>query len=379
MLWGEDAARARALAERLAADPALLAPGDASVAYITVTTLMFTGGYGPVLAVADGLCAMAAQTGSRAMLLGGVSGRGLARWGMGDLLAAEADADAVLDLFADIPPSAFDPFHLTTVAHVLIERGEAERALTLIAERAAPEPWPAGFQYASLHAVRASARLAADDVEGALAGARAAGEIAEALGLGPIFEWRLTAAQAQLRLGRLDAAAAHAAAQLERAERAGLPRWVGNAQAVLGLVRADRALLEQAVETLADDPLPLTRAELLLGGALRRANRRNDALVVLRRAAERAQRHGLTALAEALAEELRVAGARPRRALADGVAALTAAERRVIDVAISGKTNREIAQTLFLTQKTVETHLSSAYRKLDIARRSELADAMRAA
>jgi DNA-binding CsgD family transcriptional regulator len=378
MLWGEDAARAGALAQQLVADPALFAPGDASVAYITMTTLLFTGRYPPVLPALDALCAFAAQTGSRAMLLGGVSGRGLARWGMGDLLAAEADADAVLALFDDIAPSAFDPYHLTTVAYVLTERGQAQRALELIAQRAEPEPWPASFQYASLHSARAAARLATGDAEGALAGALAAGAIADALALGPIFEWRLTAAHAQLRLGRSAEAQTLAAAQLALAERAGLSRWTGTAQATLGLARADLDLLAAAVTTLRDVPVELTRAELFHGGALRRANQRSAALEVLRRAAERAHRHGLTLLADALAEELRVAGARPRRTLADGVEALTAAERRVIDVAISGLTNRQIAQTLFLTQKTVETHLSNAYRKLDIAKRSELAAAMSA-
>jgi DNA-binding CsgD family transcriptional regulator len=71
--------------------------------------------------------------------------------------------------------------------------------------------------------------------------------------------------------------------------------------------------------------------------------------------------------------ELAAAGARPRRERLGGVEALTAAERRVVELAADGATNREIAQALFLTQKTVETHLSSAYRKLGISSRSKLA------
>lgn len=377
-LWGTDAIRAGDLAEALVADPALFASGDASAAHITMTTLMFTGRHHTVMAAFDALCGFAAQTGSRAMMLGGVSGRAMGRMLVGDLLAADADADAVLDLLDDAAQGSFDPFHLTSIGHVLIERGRAADALALLAERAAPEPWPAAYQFAFLHNVRAAARLAAGDAEGALAGALHAGAVAQALNCGPIPEWRLTAAHAQLRLGARAEAERLAADQLQAARRAGLPRATGAALATLGLARADLELLEEAVAQLQHDELDLTRAELFLGGALRRAGKRGDALEVLHRAAERAQRRGMTLLAAALADELRVAGARPRRTLADGVEALTAAERRVIEVAITGKTNREIAQTLFLTQKTVETHLSSAYRKLDISKRSQLAEAMSA-
>jgi DNA-binding NarL/FixJ family response regulator len=55
---------------------------------------------------------------------------------------------------------------------------------------------------------------------------------------------------------------------------------------------------------------------------------------------------------------------------------LTPSERRVADLAADGLSNRDIAQTLFVTPKTVEVHLTSAYRKLDIATRQQLADAL---
>jgi DNA-binding CsgD family transcriptional regulator len=59
-----------------------------------------------------------------------------------------------------------------------------------------------------------------------------------------------------------------------------------------------------------------------------------------------------------------------------GVRALTASERRVADLAATGQTNRDIAQILYVTPKTVEVHLTSAYRKLDIGSRRELARAL---
>lgn len=75
-------------------------------------------------------------------------------------------------------------------------------------------------------------------------------------------------------------------------------------------------------------------------------------------------------------EELVIAGARPKRVALSGVDALTASERRVAELAARGLRNREIAETLFVTQKTVEIHLGHTYAKLDIQGRSQLAAAL---
>ena len=69
-------------------------------------------------------------------------------------------------------------------------------------------------------------------------------------------------------------------------------------------------------------------------------------------------------------------GARPRRIALSGVESLTPSERRVAEFAASGPTNREIAQALFVTQRTIEVHLTSIYRKLGISSRSQLATAL---
>jgi DNA-binding CsgD family transcriptional regulator len=85
---------------------------------------------------------------------------------------------------------------------------------------------------------------------------------------------------------------------------------------------------------------------------------------------------GAEGLAEEIRTELRAAGVRPRTAALAGVESLTASERRVADLAADGRTNREIAQELYVTPKTVEVHLSNAYRKLDIRSRRELPEAL---
>ena len=85
-----------------------------------------------------------------------------------------------------------------------------------------------------------------------------------------------------------------------------------------------------------------------------------------------ADQMGAGALAERTLSELRATGARPRRAALSGLESLTPAERRVAQLAARGLTNREVAQELFVTQKTVQTHLSSVYRKLDVGSRRQL-------
>ena len=71
-----------------------------------------------------------------------------------------------------------------------------------------------------------------------------------------------------------------------------------------------------------------------------------------------------------------MARAAPRRDALSGVESLTPSERRVADLAVAGRSNREIAQELYVTPKTVEVHLSNAYRKLGIRSRRELTRAL---
>ena len=109
---------------------------------------------------------------------------------------------------------------------------------------------------------------------------------------------------------------------------------------------------------------------------LRRERKRKAAVDQLRKALDEADRAGAGALAAEAREELLAAGARPRRARLSGRDALTPSELRVASRAAQGRTNRDIAQSLFVTVKTVEAHLGSAYRKLGIASRAELPDAL---
>ena len=140
-------------------------------------------------------------------------------------------------------------------------------------------------------------------------------------------------------------------------------------------------MLREAIAGLEDSPARLesARAHAALGAALRRKGWTGEAREPLRAAVDIAHRCGARALENQALEELRAAGARPRRRLAAGADALTASERRIVELAAEGQANREIAQSLFITTHTVEFHLRNAYRKLGIKRRAQLSDALVAA
>jgi DNA-binding CsgD family transcriptional regulator len=85
-----------------------------------------------------------------------------------------------------------------------------------------------------------------------------------------------------------------------------------------------------------------------------------------------AHRCGATAVVGRAHDELVLAGARPRRPAISGLDALTPSELRIAEMAADGMTNKEIAQSLFVTLRTVEMHLHNAYRKLGISSRRAL-------
>jgi DNA-binding CsgD family transcriptional regulator len=113
-----------------------------------------------------------------------------------------------------------------------------------------------------------------------------------------------------------------------------------------------------------------------LGAALRRAGHRTESRELLRPALDIAHRCGALALTERTRTELIAAGGRPRRLLLTGLDSLTASERRVAQLAAAGLPNRDIAQNLFITTRTVEGHLTHAYQKLDITSREQLPAAL---
>lgn len=271
----------------------------------------------------------------------------------------------------------FAPVNTAYLADVQMEQGQLDAATGTIE----------GIERGDLHGAfgpwllerRARLDLLAGRPDTALSAAMAAGaHFARIGGRNPAFvPWRSQAALARHALGDAVEAGVLAAQEVELARAWGAPRTLGRALRVAGLVAGGdrgRALLREAVAVLDGSiaRLELARAQVDLGAALRRANRRADARAPLRAGLDIAEVCGARPLAERARDELRAAGGRPRSHTATGIGALTPSERRIAVLAARGRSNAEIAQTLFVTPKTVEMHLSNAYRKLGVGSRHDL-------
>jgi DNA-binding CsgD family transcriptional regulator/tetratricopeptide (TPR) repeat protein len=302
----------------------------------------------------------------------------------GDLTAAEADARALLDAPGLSAPPLYRQMATGVLIDALVERGqidEAERQL---------EPAAADLQSSSqtagvLRHARGRLRFAQRRLDEALDDFRAVGEIAtRTMAVSPCYlAWRSDAALAELAIGDSYTARRLGEEELELARAFGAPRALGVALRVSGLVAGGErgeAQLREAIEVLAGPDARLERARALadLGAMLRRSNRRVEARLVLRQAVDTAHRVGAEPIARRAETELRATGAKPRRVMLTGLEALTASERRIAELAAEGLTNAQIAQTLFVTARTVEGHLTHVFLKLHVKARTELPAALAA-
>jgi DNA-binding CsgD family transcriptional regulator len=163
----------------------------------------------------------------------------------------------------------------------------------------------------------------------------------------------------------------------------GVARYIADAVRARALAQAGGANLDELRQAASiyeriGSPYSLARTLLDIGAVMRRRRRRVASREPLRRALDLARGCRMRAVAERAERELRAAGARPRRDRITGRDALTASEQRIAKLAIEGMTNRQIAETQFITRKTVESHLEHIFRKLDIHARGELQQALAA-
>ncbi len=298
----------------------------------------------------------------------------------GRLAEAEDEARSALCLVDD-DVSVLTGGSASVLVATLAERGAFDEARDVLRERGldgAMEGVP--WQSAVIHA-RARLWLAEGDYERALAEALASGALGEERGRpNPTWTpWRSTAALALAHLGRREEAVALADAELALAERFGAPVPIAGALHARAVAEPDAAarvaLCERALAVAAGTPalLEAVRARLVLGSTLAHTGRRIEARDALRPALADADAVGAVLLAQRARRELVATGLRPRQAATEGAAALTPRQRQVCELAAAGKGNRQIAQALFLSIKTVETHLAAGYRKLGVGTRAELA------
>ncbi|HEX8054499.1 MAG TPA: AAA family ATPase [Thermoleophilaceae bacterium] len=384
-MYGDSpAATLAAAAERAlgAREPAGAPSGFAGTPFFTaVEVLALADANGPAREALDQAVADARRQGSALAFACSSGWRCMLLARLGELAEAEADARSCAELSLAQGWFALAPPMLGYVLDVLIARGELDDAERILIEAGAAER-AAGDDltfYPVIHA-RARLRAARGDTGGAhrdmteLARRRARWNTDLTL-VPPLL------AAPELAHDDADAARSETAAMLGEARAWGTPRAIGMALRASGLAEGGTRgveLLEEAAAVLGESPARLEHARALadLGAALRRANRRSAAREPLRRALDLADACGAGPLAERARQELRAAGGRPRRPRISGVGALTASERRIAAMAAEGLSNPEIAQALFVTKKTVETHLGNAYRKLGIRSRGALGAAL---
>jgi DNA-binding CsgD family transcriptional regulator len=354
---------------------------------LVLGTLIITDELDRTLVVIGDAEAAARASGSALGLFAVAGNRAWLHARQGDLATAESDLTALIDFAREAGLLMGVTTLLFYLIDVLLER-ETLAGIAELLERTELSPdFLRSASGAHLLEARGRLRLLRRDHASGVADLRAAGETNTALGFGPVYStWRSSLAVALASADR-EEARTFAAEDLELARPTGLARPQGIALRALGVVEAGDGgieLLRQSVATLEDAPAPLEHARSLveLGSALRRANQRRDSRAPLVDGYRLAHRCGAQRLASRAEDELKAAGGRRPRLSVTGRDALTASELRVANLAATGATNPEIAQDLYISVKTVETHLSRAYLKLGLTgagARSKLTGAMQGA
>ena len=384
-LWksseGTPAGVVKDLAERALAGGKLLAEAgpDSQMFYTAANALLYVEAFELARAWFDRALAEARARGSLFGFAMASSMRSECDYRMGDLAEAEADAQAGIE--AGGPGHwVLAPVAVGTLAQVLIERGQIRAAEDLLVRFETPfgldQPGMINWlPYAQGELYLATGRFG-------LAAERflAVGEWMAAWGERDpgLLDWRTGAALSVAQLGDRAQARELTGEVIALGSELGKPRVHGVGLCAAGVIEGSVELLREAVVTLAGAAAKLehARALIALGAALRRHNHRREAREPLREGVALAGSCGATALLERGQAELIAAGARPRRVALRGADALTPSQRRVAGLAAQGLSTPEIAQRLFVTVNTVESHLRNVYSKLGIHSRDELASAL---
>ncbi len=376
-------AQAREIALAAARDRTLFEQESSYLVFFIAEALVFADYPDDAAAVLDEMIDDARARGSAPGVALASAFRAQAALRRGTVQEAEADGRTALEVVGAEVLGYSRPYALSFLLDPLVERGALEEAEELLDSAGPSGDWPQLWQFGLLVGSRGRLRLAqgrtVEAVEDLLeCGRRLAPWAPRNPGS---VAWRSDAALALASLGERDEARRLADWELRHARAVGARRPLGVALRAVGVVEGGRRgaeILTEAVAVLEASSARLEQARALadLGVVLRQSGSRARAREPLRRALDLAGRCGATALADRARRELVVAGARPRRDRIAGRSALTASELRVAEMAAGGMTNREVAQALFLSLRTVETHLTHAYQKLDIGSREELSDAL---
>ncbi|MFF2810079.1 AAA family ATPase [Streptomyces sp. NPDC058000] len=308
-----------------------------------------------------------------------LSTRALLHHGVGAFPDALADAQTAMEIIGEERWGDTAVLPRVALATALVDRGEPERAEQVLDGITRGHLERFVIEYHWYLAARAYARWARGDFQGALDLFLACGRsLEESRVSNPAFlPWWAEGAVLLALLDRHGQARELAAYGTELAERWGTTSSLGLAHMAQGVAAPDGSGIEhltEAVALLGASPARAmeSRAELLLGHAHLQADDLRAAREHLRAAVDLAQRCGALTLGDAARKLLVTAGGRVRRMTTSPLDMLTGMERTVADLAVTGASNRAIAESLFVTVRTIETHLTSVYRKLGVGGRPEL-------
>ena len=350
-------------------------------AQLALAALAAADGLAAALRGADEILAQARERGAALTVVTVSSLRALIAVRRGDLVAAEADAQAAIALAPDLLGVEFLVLGVSAAVLAGLERDETPEALRRLIDRA-------GIRYdtdftpsSQLRYASGVLRATAGNHEAAIEELRGCDDPAFGGENPAMLAWRSAAALSLAELGRHDEARTLAADEVRRAQSFGAPRAIGialRAHALVGPPAERPKGLAEALAVLEPSPARLEHARVLvdLGATFRAAGQRSAAREPLLEGLALAARCGARSLERRARAELVAIGVRPRRTEHAGADSLTPSERRVVELAATGGTNREIAQTLFVTEKTVETHLGRSFRKLDISSRRQLPEVL---
>jgi DNA-binding CsgD family transcriptional regulator len=384
-LLGDPAADVAALARRalsggrIFAEQRQLAPAGQAILVLARADDLDAAGR-----AAEEMIAAAGARGSVAGLGSAWHLRGFVKYCRGELRSAEEDLRQAVDAARIYGITLASPVWNMLLIGTLVERDELELAERELTASGMTGTVPDGYWLRWVLFTRGRLRLAQMRFREA---AEDLLELRDRLRRwqtdgNPLCPAATYAARAMSALGEREAARELAEEGLRDARRWGAGSVIAEALVSLGIVTGGERgllLLRQAVEHAQTTPARLVHAATLteLGSLLRRERQPAAAREPLRAGLDLARRCGAVALARRAAGELEATGVKVERYTPIGADSLTPSEHRVAELAMQGMTNREIAATLYVTIKTVESHLRSAYDKLGIGSRQELADALR--
>jgi len=242
-----------------------------------------------------------------------------------------------------------------------------------------PAPVEVEGVIAHLHLARGRLHLALQDIDAARSDLLVAeNSLQEMRDANPsAFPWRSLAGVIAHLCGEHTRSRALLDEEVGLARRYDVPIALGNALRHRALTESNDQALDTFRAAIAalentEAKLQLAHAHSGLGQRLRRVGQRVDARHHLTIGLDLAHRCGATRLEAETREELAMAGARPRRPAVSGVESLTPTELRVAQLAAQGRSNRDIAEMIFVSRNTVAWHLRNVYRKLQIDSREQL-------